>query len=136
MPNQLLHILIVEDNPTDIFFLKESFKAVANCDFHVVSTGDMAFQFLERRGAFSDAPVPDLAVIDLNLPGRDGSEILDLIRRTPTLEQLHVAIVSSSPKDLIEERVSRADCYITKPIDLDEFMRVGDQILTCYRKAS
>ena len=76
---------------------------------------------------------PELVVLDLNLPVRDGIEVLDLIRSRPELAALPVAVVSSSPKDVMKGRAARADCHVTKPADLDEYLAIGKELLDCIK---
>lgn len=135
MPEQHLQVLIIEDNPGDVYLLKEALQAVCPCNFRVLSHGDRAFAFFEGRvdeGSFT----PDVVVLDLNLPGKEGSEVLQLIRRSPAHQSLPVIILSSSPTDVMKSRVATADCYMTKPIDLDDFMALGKEIVECCRRVT
>lgn len=127
-----LNILLVEDNPADVFLLRAAIEAHVSCDFTLIGNGDRAFDFLERRGEYAEAARPDLIVLDLNLPGKDGVEVLDLIRGSAELRDIVVTVVSSSPRDVVQRKAAQADCYFTKPSDLDEFLGVGKKILDCY----
>ena len=133
MTQQQLQVLIIEDNPGDVYLLKEALQAVCACTFRVLSHGDLAFAFFE--GQVDERPfAPDVVVLDLNLPGKEGSEILQMIRRNPAHQSLAVVILSSSPTDIMKNRIATADCYMTKPIDLDDFMALGQEILACCQR--
>ena len=124
-------IVLIEDNPADAVLIKKTLTREASCEIITISDGDKAYRYFED---FSNmGSVPDLVVLDLNLPGRDGCEVLDLIRRTPALREIRVAVVSSSPQDVIEQKALKADCYIMKPSDLDEFLAIGKELLKCVR---
>jgi chemotaxis family two-component system response regulator Rcp1 len=127
-----IHVLIVDDNFADVLLLKNALEEEAACEFQVIQHGDRAYEYLGQSPS-DGVPWPDVIVLDLNLPGRDGAEVLDLIRSSPTLAPLTVAVVSSSPKDVLKQRAAHADCYVTKPVDLDEFLKIGKEILDCYR---
>lgn len=130
---QTICILIAEDNPGDAYLLKEAIEQErTGCDLRFVCDGDQALRFLKRLDPFTDAPRPDLVVLDLNLPKRDGKEILTMIRETPELAEVPVAITSSAPEDLALRSLQQADCYLKKPMDLDSFMDLGRAILSCY----
>jgi CheY-like chemotaxis protein len=130
----LLRVLIVEDNPADVYLLKEALSGQISCEFHVEMDGDAALDYLERHGGNGGANLPDLIVLDLNLPRKDGIEVLEVIRRNPELETIPVAVVSSSPRDVAQRQGLRADCYVTKPSDLDTFLAVGKTIIDCWRR--
>jgi CheY-like chemotaxis protein len=121
-------VLVIEDNPADAMLIRKALRRASECDITVLEDGDKAFRYLEQIDA-----VPDLIVLDLNLPGRDGGEILALIRRTAELRELPVAVVSSSPMDVLKREALHADCYITKPADLQEFLAIGKDLLGCVR---
>jgi two-component system, chemotaxis family, response regulator Rcp1 len=128
-----LTIMIVEDNHADIHLLKEALLK-AEIDFQAVVFGDgeSAFRYIDSTPESGGAvPPPDAAVLDLNVPKRDGSEVLVHIRKHPTLRHIPVVILSSSPKDVMRNRAAEADCYISKPSDLEAFLAIGQEIRDC-----
>jgi len=114
-------LLLVEDNPADATLLR-SCLADSRCDFRVsvVGDGDGALAFLRRDGAFADRTLPDMILLDLNLPGRDGREILAEIREHPEWNAIPIVVLTSSqsPSDVRMSYARGADRYLTKPIDL------------------
>ena len=125
-------ILLVDDNDTDVLLLKQSLAAQQPCDFTVIGNGERAWEFLERRGPYAGAPRPDLVVLDLNLPGKNGVDLIKGIRGSAELHHLTVAVVSSWPSEISKEQAAEADCWVRKPSDLDEFLAIGREILNCY----
>ena len=126
----MLRVVLIEDNAADVYLLQEALRSAARCEFTVLGDGDSAYRYfvdLEGEG-------PDLVVLDLNLPGKDGEEVLALIRESGKLEGIPVAIVSSSPKDVVQKKVGKADGYVTKPSDLDEYMAIGRELVACARR--
>ena len=129
-------ILVVEDNPIDARMIKRALKLGGLTEEpHVVNDGAPAISLLAREKGYEHIPLPDLVLLDLNLLTIDGATVLRYIRDTPALENLAVAILSSSPEDVMRNCAARADCYFVKPSDLDAFEKLGKQILDCYRKA-
>jgi len=126
-----LNILLVEDNEADVFLLKEALSAHALCKFTVIGHGDEVSDYFKHNGPAVGMPGPDLVVLDLNLPGKDGMEVLSLIRSNSELRDLVVAVVSSSPKDVMKKKTAQADCYVTKPVYLNEFLAIGKELLAC-----
>ncbi len=120
-------ILLVEDNVADARLTKESLKEckVLN-ELFVVSDGIEAIQFLSKAGKYSDAPRPDLILLDLNLPRKDGREVLSVIKNDQELKTIPVVVLTSSgaERDIAQSYDLHANCYITKPLDLDEFSEV------------
>jgi CheY-like chemotaxis protein len=118
-------ILLVEDNPGDVRLTKEAFKQgrIEN-DLSVVSTGAEALDFLSRRGEYADAPRPDLILLDLNLPGKDGEDVLEDLRDDPQLRSIPVIVLTSSraEEDIVRSYELHANAYLTKPVDPDEFI--------------
>jgi DNA-binding response OmpR family regulator len=102
----------------------------------VVEDGDRAIQYLTQQNPFAQATKPDLVILDLNLPKRDGTEVLQTIRTTEGLEKLPVVILSSSPADVSERVVERAnlqaDSYLMKPADVDDFLALGTVLMRWY----
>ncbi|HYO83481.1 MAG TPA: response regulator [Bryobacteraceae bacterium] len=131
MEHATCHVVLVEDNAGDVFLIREALRLEAPCEVTVLDDGDTAFRYFRDR-AYGDT-MPDLVVLDLNIPGRDGVEVLDLIRGTPELSEVAVAVVSSSPRDVLVTKAAQADCYITKPQDLDAFLAIGKDLLDCVR---
>lgn len=120
-------ILLVEDSPGDVRLTEEILRdaKIAN-DLHVVTDGEDAMDFLRGIGAHADAPRPDVMLLDLNLPRKDGREVLAEIKADPVLRRIPVIVLttSSADEDVLHSYDLNANCYITKPIDLDEFISV------------
>jgi CheY-like chemotaxis protein len=119
-------IFMVEDNPVDVLVTREALKDVAlSCRLHVVEDGQEAIDFLLRRGRHSTAIVPDLVLLDLNLPRKSGIEILDEIRRHRALRDLPVVVftTSNADSDASASYDLRANAFVTKPSDFEEFCR-------------
>ena len=127
-----LTIMIVEDNRADVYLLQKALHK-AEIDFQaiILEDGESALTYLNGDLGREANPTPDLAILDLNVPKRDGSEVLAHIRRTPRLQQIPVIILSSSPKRVMLEQAAQADLYIVKPNELEEFLGIGDQIRAC-----
>jgi len=126
-----IEILLVEDNPGDVRLTQEIFKEskVLN-NLSVVENGVEAMNFLRREGKYVYAPYPDLILLDLNLPKKDGREVLAEIKSSDKLKRIPVVIltISKAEEDIIKSYELNANCYITKPIDLDQFIRVVKSI--------
>ncbi len=126
-----IEILLVEDNPADIRLTEEALREgkVRN-KLHVARDGVEAMEFLRRQGRFKDAPRPDLVLLDLNLPRKDGREVLGEIKSDEALRSLPVVVLttSSSDADILESYSLHANCYITKPVDLEQFVKVVKSI--------
>lgn len=120
-------ILLVEDNPGDVRLTKEALKdgQIAN-ELHVVTDGVEAMDFLHKRGEHADAPTPDIVLLDLNLPRKDGDEVLDEIRNDEGLACLPVVILTSSEaeEDVVRSYELRANAFLTKPVDPEEFIEL------------
>lgn len=131
MSDQLMdkpvEILLVEDNPGDVRLTQEILKEgkVLN-NLHVVSDGMAALAFLRQEGLYREAVRPDVILLDLNLPKKNGQEVLLDIKTDPQLKQIPVVILTTSEaeQDIIQVYSSHANCYITKPVDLDQFILV------------
>lgn len=121
-----MEILLVEDNRADIRLIKEVFKdfTILN-EIHVVRDGIAAMDYLYKKGNYKNAPRPDLVLLDLNLPLKDGREVLVEIKENEDLKSIPVIILttSSSPEDIEEAYKHYASCYITKPANLDNFIK-------------
>lgn len=128
---QPIEILLVEDNPADVRLTTEALRdgKVQN-NLHVVGDGVEAMAFLRRAGAYADAPHPDLVLLDLNLPRKDGREVLAEIRADAKLRRVPVVVLTTSEaeEDVLRAYDLNANCYITKPVDLDQFIRVVKSI--------
>lgn len=126
-----IDILLVEDNPGDVRLTMEALKEgkVLNT-LHVVSDGVSAVAYLRRDGAYAKAPRPDLILLDLNLPKKDGREVLEEIKKDPQLKRIPVVILTTSKaeEDILKTYNLHANCYITKPVDLDQFIKVVESI--------
>jgi two-component system, chemotaxis family, response regulator Rcp1 len=122
-----VQILLVEDSPGDVRLTQEALRdaKIAN-DLHVVGDGEEAMQFLRKNGNFSKVPRPDLILLDLNLPRKDGREVLAELKDDPELCRIPVIVLttSSAEQDILHSYNLRVNCYITKPIDLTEFISV------------
>jgi CheY-like chemotaxis protein len=126
-----IEVLLIEDSPGDVRLTKEALKdAKVHIRLSVVADGVEAMAFLERRGEFANAPRPDLILLDLNLPKKDGREVLKDIKDSATLGSIPVVILttSASEVDILKTYRLHANCYITKPVDLDGFLKVVNSI--------
>ncbi|MCU0916999.1 MAG: response regulator [Planctomycetes bacterium] len=122
-----IEILIVEDSPSDAQLTVEALQAakVANRLSHV-EDGVEALRFLRREGPYADAPRPDLILLDLNLPRKDGREVLEELKRDSSLKVIPVVVLttSRSEQDVLRSYQLHANCYITKPVDFTQFLEV------------
>jgi two-component system, chemotaxis family, response regulator Rcp1 len=118
---------MVEDSPGDVRLTQEALReAKVRNNFHVARDGVEALSFLRREGEFADVPRPDLILLDLNMPRMDGREVLQEIKSDQDLRVIPVVILTTSKaeEDIIRSYQLNANCYITKPVDLDQFMKV------------
>ncbi|GJM22730.1 MAG: two-component system response regulator [Planctomycetota bacterium] len=132
MPNlQAAEILLVEDNPADVELTRLSMEQskVLN-SLHAVSNGEDALRFLNKEGPFEAAPTPDLVLLDLNLPGIDGREVLQFIKSSETHRSVPVVVLTSSESDhdVANAYDLHANCFISKPINLEQFARVVESL--------
>src|SRR3954451_14220637 len=121
----LIDILLVEDSPTDAEFTREVLrKAKVRSNLHLVRDGEAAMAFLRRRWPYTGDRRPDLILLDLNLPRKDGREVLAEVKADDDLKQIPVVVLSASPadEDVASAYASQANAYIRKPTDLDEFV--------------
>jgi CheY-like chemotaxis protein len=126
-----LEVLLVEDSPGDVRLTQEAFKdAKVHINLHVASDGIEAMAFLKREGGQANAPRPDLILLDLNLPRKDGREVLQEIKENPALTSIPVVVLttSASEEDILRSYRLHANCYITKPVGLDGFLKVVNSI--------
>jgi two-component system, chemotaxis family, response regulator Rcp1 len=122
-----IEVLLVEDSPGDVRLTQEAFKdAKVHINLHVAPDGTKAMAFLKCEGEHANAPRPDLILLDLNLPKKDGREVLEEIKGNPTLKTIPVVILttSSSEADILRSYQLHANCYITKPVGLEGFLTV------------
>jgi len=122
-----VEILLVEDNPADIRLTTEVLKDAKLCNtLNVVQDGVEALEYLRREGKFAGATTPDLILLDLNLPRLDGRDVLREIKNDPQLRSIPVVILTTSDaeQDIIRSYQLHANCYITKPVDLEQFSKV------------
>ena len=122
-----IHILLVEDNEGDVVLTLEALKeAKLTNRISVVRDGEEALSFLYKQGKYADAEAPQLILLDINLPKIDGKEVLAKVKNDPDLKKIPVVILttSSSEKDILEAYNNHANCYITKPVNLEKFIDV------------
>ncbi|WNJ21035.1 response regulator [Pontibacter sp. G13] len=124
-----MNILLVEDNPGDVRLTEEALKEgdfYHELELNVVTDGDDALQYLNRVGKYSDITLPDIIFLDLNLPKRDGREVLAEIKQNPILKMIPVVVLTTSEaeQDILNSYELHANCYITKPVDINRFIDV------------
>ncbi len=131
LPLQPIEVLLVEDDPGDELMTREAFEdnKIGNT-LHVARDGEEALDFLYRRGAHADAPSVDLVLLDLNLPKYDGRQVLERIKSDPDLTHVPVVILttSSSEEDILRSYKLHANAYVTKPVDVNQFIAAVRQI--------
>jgi CheY-like chemotaxis protein len=123
----LTQILLVEDSPADIRLTQEALRDAKVLNrLHVARDGVEALAFLRGQDPFPDAPRPDLVILDLNIPRVNGKEVLGAMRADPALRGIPVAVLTTSSQeaDIVDAYQLGANCYLTKPIDLDQFITV------------
>ena len=126
-----INILVVEDNAGDARLIVEALKnSKVKLALHVVNDGQEAMDFLYRKGKHTTKPIPDLILLDLNLPKKDGREVLAEIKSDDSLKRIPIVIMTTSQaeEDIIKTYNLHANCYITKPIDLNQFIKVVKSI--------
>jgi len=122
-----IEILLVEDNEGDVGLVEEVFEdAKIRNVLHVADDGEEAMLFLNKKSPYKDAPTPDIILLDLNLPQKDGREVLEEIKTDDNLKRIPVVILTTSKaeEDIIKSYDLHANSYITKPVDFDQFIRV------------
>jgi CheY-like chemotaxis protein len=126
-----IEILLVEDDPGDELITREAFEhnKLKN-NLHVAHDGQEGLDFLYQRGGYPDAPRPDLILLDLNLPKYDGRQLLEKIKSDPDLARIPVVVLttSSAEEDILRSYELHANAYVTKPVDLDQFINAVRQI--------
>lgn len=126
-PRRAIRILLVEDNPADVRLTREALKeGKLGNSLNVATDGVEALDYLQRRGRFSEATRPDVILLDLNLPRKNGREVLAEIKLDKTLRDIPVVVLSTSlnDEDVASSYELRANCYISKPVDLDRYLHV------------
>ncbi|MEU6486830.1 response regulator [Streptomyces sp. NPDC046887] len=139
-PVEPITVLLVEDDPGDELMTREAFEdnKIQN-DLHVVRDGEEALDFLFRRGAHTEAPRPDLILLDLNLPKYDGRQVLEQIKSDEELALIPVVVLttSSAEEDILRSYELHANAYVTKPVDLNQFIaavrRIDDFFVSVVR---
>ena len=128
---KMVDVLLVEDDPGDVLMTREAFEQhkIRN-QLHVVNDGEQAMQFLHRTGDYASAPRPGLILLDLNLPRRDGLEVLAELKEDPLLRVIPVVILTTSQaeEDILRSYALHANAYVSKPVDFERFMDVIRQI--------
>ena len=125
--NEPVEILLVEDNPGDARLASEALKESRGTNrLNVVPDGVEAMNYLRRQGAYAHAPRPHVILLDLNLPRKDGRQVLFELKGDPDLRRIPVVVLTTSQaeQDIIKSYDLHANCYVTKPVDLDQYMRV------------
>ncbi len=128
---EVIDVLLVEDDPGDVLLIREAFEdnKVHN-RLHVVPDGVEALMFLRQEGEHADAPRPDLVLLDLNLPRKDGREVLAEVKGDESLQHIPVVVLTTSKaeEDVLRSYKLHANAYVTKPVDFDRFIDVVRQI--------
>jgi CheY-like chemotaxis protein len=128
---QMVDVLLVEDDAGDVLMTREAFEhyKIRNT-LHVVTDGEQALQFVRQQGEYAGAPRPGLIMLDLNLPRRDGLEVLSELKADPELRLIPVVILTTSQaeEDIIRSYALHANAYVTKPVDFERFIEVIRQI--------
>tara|TARA_R110001599_G_C12272062_1_gene661595 strand:+ start:8204 stop:8647 length:444 start_codon:yes stop_codon:yes gene_type:complete len=126
-----VEILMAEDSPGDVLLTRKALeRSKLKINLHAVSDGVEAIQFLRREGEYTDVPTPDIVFLDLNMPRKDGREVLTEIKTDAMLRHIPVVILttSDSEQDIERSYELNANCYITKPVDMDQFVKVVSSI--------
>jgi CheY-like chemotaxis protein len=127
MSGQPIDVLMVEDNPGDVRLTQEALReAKVRNNIYVVTDGVEALAFLRRQGRYADVPRPDVILLDLNLPKKDGREVLAEIKADPNLGRIPVVVLTSSEaeEDILKAYNLHANAYVAKPVDLEKFIAV------------
>ena len=128
---QPIEVLLVEDDPGDVLLIREAFEfnKVHN-NLHVVNDGEQALHFLRKEGEYNEALRPDLVLLDLNLPRKDGREVLAEVKGDPELRTIPIVVLTTSEaeEDVLKSYQLHANAYVTKPVDFERFVSVVRQI--------
>ncbi len=130
-PPTPIEVLLVEDDPGDVLMTREAFEDYkVHNNLAVVTDGAEALAYIRREGQYADVPRPDLVLLDLNLPRRDGREVLAEIKNDPELRQIPVVVLTTSQadEDVLRSYQLHANAYVTKPVDFDRFISVVRRI--------
>jgi two-component system, chemotaxis family, response regulator Rcp1 len=134
MQDNPVRILIIDDNPADVGLLKEALlEECPVCEITHLDNGERAIDYLLRRGGYAERPIPELIILDLNMPKLDGHEVLKTVQFTPELSGIAVTILSSSPHEMARAALLHPSRLFQKPFDLDAFLAVARDILRQYR---
>ncbi len=128
---RVLNVLLVEDDPADVELTQEALNgSKLYTNLHVVENGEEAMAFLRKEGKYADAETPDLILLDLNMPKKDGREVLSEVKADDDLKSIPVVVLTTSTaeEDILRSYNLGANCYVTKPVGLEEFMKVVDTI--------
>jgi CheY-like chemotaxis protein len=125
-----INVLLVEDDPGDVLMTREAFEEYLRNRLDVVSDGESALAYLRREDSYADMPRPDLILLDLNLPRRDGREVLAEIKADPDLRHIPVIVLTTSQaeEDVLRSYQLHANAYVTKPVDFEGFIEAIKQI--------
>ena len=125
-----INVLLVEDDPGDVLMTREAFEEFVNNRLDVVGDGAAAIGYLRKQPPYEDAPTPDLVLLDLNLPRRDGREVLAEIKGDPKLAHIPVVVLTTSAadEDILSSYQLHANAYVTKPVDFESFIKAIRQI--------
>ncbi|MBD3316533.1 MAG: response regulator [Chitinivibrionales bacterium] len=126
-----IEILLIEDNPGDARLTREAFKhGTVSSRLHSVGDGEEAIKLLRKEPPFDQVPRPDIIILDLNLPGRDGREVLAEIKNDPALKRIPVIVLtgSTADKDIADTYDNHANCFVAKPIELADYMSMLEAI--------
>lgn len=131
MIGNTVDILMVEDDPGDVELTKEALEdSKLSINLHVVEDGVQALRYLQKKDEYSEVTSPDLILLDLNMPRKDGREVLAELREDPKLRSIPVVVLTTSEadEDIIKSYGLGANCYVTKPVGLEQFSRVIQSI--------
>jgi two-component system response regulator len=127
MAERMVHVLLVEDDPGDTELTKAALgEAKLNLDLAVVDDGEKAMAYLRKQLPYAGVPTPDVVILDLNLPRKDGREVLSEIKRDPALRDIPIVVLTTSDaeEDIARSYAQGANCYVTKPMGFPEFSKV------------
>jgi len=129
--NPCHHILIAEDNPGDVMLIQKAFDQIDfGNNIHTVTDGEEAIQFLRQKDTYTEKPRPDLVLLDLNMPRKDGIDVLESMTERPELQQIPVVILTSSEaeEDIVKSYNHQANAYLVKPTDFSGFVELVDRL--------
>jgi len=134
-----MNILLIEDHPGDVMLTQEALKdpQIPSCELYIVNDGEQALDYLNQANEYKEAIIPDLIIMDLNIPKKDGQEVLRYIKNHEGLKTIPVVIFSTSDSgsDVNRSYLLRANCYVTKPVDYDEFVTALSGIVNFWQLA-